>query len=178
MTDLTADDARVLLARLGVEIADGLSPAELDGIENRYDMTLADDHRTMLGAGLPLGRGWPDWRDGNPDELAERLRRPIDGVLFDVEEGAFWPDGWGERPAAARAALRVARQELATAARLVPVYGHRYLPGVKGSVGHPVLSVVQTDVIVYARDLAGYLRGERDGGAEATVTAEFWRDLV
>ncbi|MBB5871838.1 hypothetical protein F4553_005217 [Allocatelliglobosispora scoriae] len=176
MTHLTGDIARDLLRRLTAEIADGLTEVELDAIEARYGFVFATDHRAMLRAGLPHGRGWPDWRDGDPDELADRLRRPVEGVLFDVEEDIFWHPTWGDRPTLTADAVRVARRELASAPQLVPVYGHRYLPGVAGSSGHPVISVMQTDVIVYAQDLGAYLRGERSG--DARVTAAFWRDLI
>lgn len=178
MTHLTRDTTRDLVRRLASEIADGLTEAELDAIEARYGFSFAADHRALLRASLPLGRGWPDWRDGDRDELADRLRRPVEGVLFDVEEDIYWHPSWGERPSPTANAVRVARRALATAPQLVPVYGHRYLPGLPGDSGHPVLSVMQTDVIVYARDLGAYLRGERGGSADAEVIVPFWRDLI
>ncbi len=41
-----------------------------------------------------------------------------------------------------------------------PVYAHRYLPAGRGTYGHPVLSIYQTDIIVYGTDLADYINCE------------------
>jgi hypothetical protein len=64
----------------------------------------------------------------------------------------------------------------------VPVYGHRYLPAGAGTFGHPVLSVMQTDIIVYGADLADYIQREFAGqpgfSGQVEATVEFWRDLL
>lgn len=41
--------------------------------------------------------------------------------------------------------------------RLIPVYGHRYLPAFPSEAGNPVYSVYQTDIICYGNDLLTYL---------------------
>jgi hypothetical protein len=43
---------------------------------------------------------------------------------------------------------------------MIPVYAHRYLPAGRGTYGHPVLSIWQTDIIVYGTDLADYIDHE------------------
>ncbi|MFB7831604.1 SMI1/KNR4 family protein [Streptomyces sp. NPDC056056] len=165
---LTAEDARALLRLVPAEIAPGLGEAELDAVEERFGFRFAADHRVFLAAGLPLGSPrWPDWRGGDPDDLADRLARPADGLLFDVEHNGFWHPAWGPRPSRVAEALRLARAELANVPPLVPLYSHRYLPGTSGDWGHPVLSVVQTDIIVYGNDLADYLRHEFTGRASS-----------
>lgn len=161
---------------------------EVARVEQRYGFEFADDHRAFLHAGLAIGDRWPDWRHGTPEALRERLDRPVDGVLFDVEHNAFWYEGWGERPATTAAAVTVARAHLSAVPRLVPVYAHRYLPAGRGTYGHPVLSVSQTDIICYGRDLVDYVdrefggeasRGEALGGVPPErATVAFWRDLV
>ena len=40
---------------------------------------------------------------------------------------------------------------------MIPVSSHRYLPAGRGAYGHPVLSIYQTDIIVYGTDLANYI---------------------
>ena len=163
------------LARTGqCEIGPGLTDAEFARIEQDYDFEFADDHRAFLAAGLPLNAPapwrrrspWPDWRDGDPGDLRERLDWPVDGVLFDVERNALWHPSWGQRPAGTSEALRTARQHLSRALRMIPVFGHRYLPAGRGTYGHPVLSIYQSDIIVYGTDLAGY------------ITCEFSRRLI
>jgi hypothetical protein len=76
----------------------------------------------------------------------------------------------------------VARARLAEVPQLVPVYEHRFLPAGRGTSGHPVLSVWQTDIIYYGRDVADYIHQEfrgrnQDTIDEAEATAAFWRDL-
>ncbi|MEU6576597.1 hypothetical protein [Streptomyces sp. NPDC046805] len=184
------------LARTGLyEFEPGLSDAEFARIEGEYGFEFADDHRAFLAAGLPVNvppeegqtwsDPWPDWRGGDPDRLRDRLGRPVKGVLLSVEHNGFWYEGWGERPDDRAAALATARQRLADAPVLVPVYGHRYLPAGRGSHGHPVLSLWQTDVIYYGLDLVDYMhrefdeaRGDVDESWNPRATVAFWRDLL
>ncbi|MCX5402650.1 hypothetical protein OHA37_01960 [Streptomyces sp. NBC_00335] len=179
---LTVEAARGLQNMLGAEIGPGLSERELDAVQARFGFTFSADHRVFLAAGLPHGsRSWPDWRGGDPEDLAERLSRPVEGVLFDVEHSGFWHPSWRPRPSGTSAALRMARSELAAVPQLVPVYSHRYLPGTAGEWGHPVLSVHQTDIIFYGNDLADYVRHEFTGGAStlpARATVDFWSYFV
>ncbi|MFJ3964960.1 hypothetical protein [Streptomyces sp. NPDC090036] len=86
---------------LPAEIGPGLDERELDRIEERFGFRFAADHRVFPAAGLPHGtRAWPDWRGGDPADLAHRLAGPAEGVLFDVEHARFWA-GEGVQLAAA-----------------------------------------------------------------------------
>lgn len=179
---LTLESARDLQNMLRAEIGPGLSERELDAVEARFGFTFSADHRVFLAAGLPHGsRNWPDWRNGDPEDLADRLAGPVEGVLFDVEHARFWHPAWPPRPAGTSDALRIARSELAAVPQLVPVYSHRYLPGTAGECGHPVLSVHQTDIIFYGNDLDDYIRNEFTGRASslpAQSTVDFWSYFV
>lgn len=173
-------------------IGPGLSDSEFARIESDYGFEFADDHCAFLAAGLPISkppqpgrawaRPWPDWRNGDPDELRERLAWPIEGVLFDVEQDGFWYDAWGDRPSDPGAALAAARGRLSRVPAMVPVCGHRFLPAGRGTCGHPVLSMWQTDIIFYGTNLDDYIQHEfagtrtTDGAPIATVP--FWRDLL
>ncbi|MEZ0064032.1 hypothetical protein ABIA32_000010 [Streptacidiphilus sp. MAP12-20] len=175
---MTRDLALTLLAALPAEVGPGLSDAELDAVEARFGFRFAADHRTFLQAGLPLGKSWPDWRGADPEELRGRLDWPTHGVMFDVKHG-FWYPGWGTEPESRQQALQLAAARLREVPQLVPVYSHRYLPGIKGEIGHPVLSVYQTDIIYYGNDLADYLRHEFGIGpsrslAATRTTLPFW----
>jgi hypothetical protein len=111
--------------------------------------------------GRPSAPGpWPDWRDGDPADLRQRLAWPVEGVLFDVERNAYWHPSWGRRPADPGHALSAARRHLAQAPAMIPVYSHRYLPAGRLAHGHPVLSIYQTDIIVYGTDLPEYVTNE------------------
>ena len=188
--------AALRLAQTGLyEFEPGLTDAEFARIEQEYGFEFADDHRAFLAAGLPVNvppeegqtwsRPWPEWRGGDLDSLRQQLDWPVEGVLFDVEHNGFWCEAWGERPIDDTAALATARDRLADVPVLVPVYGHRYLPAGRGSSGHPVLSMWQTDIIYYGVDLADYMhrefdevRGEVDESRNPRATIRFWRDLL
>jgi len=157
--------ARQLVQTGRHEIGPGLTDAEFTRIERDYEFEFADDHRAFLAAGLPLKtpepyerrNPWPDWRDGDPGDLREILGWPVEGTLFDVQYDAFWHPSWGQRPARMSKALSTARRHLAQAPKMIPVWGHRYLPAGRGTYGHPVLSIYQTDVIMFGTDLAEYI---------------------
>lgn len=179
----------------------GLTDVEFDRIEREFGFEFADDHRAFLAAGLPVSvpfvdppgvisawrEPWPDWRDGDRDKLRARLAGPVEGVLFDVEHAGFWSDEWGcPRPEVREEALTIARAALADVPAMVPVFGHRFLPSGRGSLGHPVLSMHQTDIIYYGLDLPDWVYREFGGPVlsrtdeawNPQATARFWRDLL
>ena len=181
------------------EIAPGLTDAEFARIEGECGFEFADDHRAFLAAGLPVNtpymseagvfhtweQPWPEWRDGDPDDLHHQLGWPVRGVLREVEAGFQCCPAWGERPDDGETAMAVARWEVDEAPRLIPVYGHRFLPAGRGTFGSPVLSVYGTDIIRYGVDLTDYVNQEfeepRPGhpnGFPAKVTVPFWRDYL
>ena len=91
-------DAAARLAALDCRrLTPGLTDAEFALVEASYGFTFADDHREFLAAGLPVddepGRGWPDWRSGDPAELRRMLDWPVEGVLFDVEHNGSRHEG-------------------------------------------------------------------------------------
>jgi hypothetical protein len=179
---LGAAAARLLADAGRFPIRPGLTGPELDAVETEFGFPFADDHRAFLAAGLPTGRGWPDWRDGDRDGLRDRLAWPVEGVLFDVVQNAFWYGGWGPRPEADDDAVAVARGLMLTAPRMVPIHAHHYLPGGRGQSGHPVLSIYRTDAACNGTDLLDFLSaefglGERSGKS-GHPTVEFWSRLI
>ncbi len=176
---LTLAGAQRLLEDLRLPVEAGLSAAEQRRVEQTFEFKFNPDHRALLSAGLPVGGRWPNWRE--PASVRDRLDEPIDGVIFDVEENGFWWKGWGDRPEGTAEAVRAARRELRRTPRLVPIYGHRFCPALP-RFGLPVLSVVQTDVVVYGRDLVDYLTREFGSGATDEVgpvqTVPFWGELI
>jgi hypothetical protein len=172
-----------VLRRAGERLTPGLTDAELHDVEHRFGFRFAPEHRALLRLALPAGEGWPDWRSRDPADLEGRLRWPVDGVLFDVRNDAFWPASWGPRPVEETAALAVARERLAAVPRLVPLFSHRYLPAAPAPDPSPVFSVHQSDVIFYGGDLEDYVQHEfwLTGSWSAQVPAArvaFWSDLA
>lgn len=184
---LGREAARRLATRGSVEITAPLNDDEIARIETILGFEFADDHRAFLSTGLPRGDRWPDWRAADLTALPSLLAWPRTGVLFDVQHNGFWDQRWGVRPADQRAALALAQERLADAPQMVPVYGHRYLPAGRGTHGHPVMSMYQTDIICYGTNLADYISREfgdtrpiananRQGRPHTTVV--FWSDLI
>lgn len=189
-------------ARLGAKAADalaeagrcivapGLSKDELSSIEAGYGFEFSDDHRAFLAAGLPLDRpiasdlrhpsrpSWPDWRAGDQEHLQAMLDWPVEGVLFDVEENDYWYETWGSRPEVMEEALAMARDKLSEVPKMVPVVGHRYLPAGRGTWGHPVMSMYQTDIIYYGADLLQFVGGKVEPQHCPSGAVPFWRDLA
>jgi hypothetical protein len=147
-----------LLRGSGADLTPGLTDDEFTGVEHRFGIRFGADHRRLLARVLPVGPRWVDWRSTPANELLARLDGPIAGVLFDVEAGGFWSEGWGPRPIEPAARRAQARAELRAAPRLIPIYAHRYLP--MAPANGPVFSVHQTDVIVYGANVLDYLRHE------------------
>jgi hypothetical protein len=181
--DSTAWDVELaLMRRAGVHLAPGLSPMELAAAEARYGFRFPADLRAFLGAALPLGNS-PNWRALGSAELEEMLQWPLHGLQFDVQHNAFWWPAWGPRPDALVDATAVAERELAKAPFLIPLYSHRYLPAEPAEAGNPVLSVYQTDIIYYGRNLRDYFTNEFAGGRDVTNADEvryirFWSDVI
>lgn len=52
----------------------------------------------------------------------------------------------------------------------------------RGTWGRPVLSMYQTDIIVYGTDLLAFIAGEKTDNADyadaISRSADFWRDLI
>jgi hypothetical protein len=107
-----------------------------------------------------VGDSWPDWRTGDQAILRDQLDWPVRGILFDVEQYAFWHPDWGTRPSVTTEALAIGEERLLEAPPLAPLYGHRYLPTVPHEPGNAVLSVYQTDIIHYGNYLLDWLEDE------------------
>ena len=148
------------LADAGAWLEPGLSGAELSAVQAKWGIVFCADHAALLGIGVPVGDGWLDWRHDPDEKVRERLRAPVDGLLFDVTHNEFWPASWGERPADGEAATERAATVLAGWPRLLPLFGHRYLPAGPYPTPSPVLSVVQSDVIWYGSDLLEWVQRE------------------
>ena len=165
-----------MLADGSVTLTPGLTDDELARIEGELGFEFADDHRAFLGSAVPVGDTWPDWRAAPRRSLQQRLRLPVEGILFAVEWRDFWFGDWGVRPPRMKDALRSANYHLARVPQLVPVHSNHYLPGGHGTSGHPVLSVYQTDVSCCAAELSDY--PDPDPSRVPAPTVPFWSDLI
>jgi hypothetical protein len=165
-----------------------LTNRQLDDVEAALGIELPFEIGLLLVIGVPEGEGWWDWRDDPAAQLAGWNQGVLSGIQFDIRENEFWSTHFGPRPDAIDDRLSAAATAVAALPQLFPIHGHSAVPatiadGFASASGNPVLSIVQTDVIVYADDLAGFLH--RDFGVplplwqkEGERRFTFWSDLT
>ncbi len=156
--------------------------------------TLADYQRAGVG-----GAGWQRgtrWSGGlSDDEIAtiekrHGIRFPPDHRLFLEHLHATTPRrvgaaSWGARPAGESERRDRVAALVEAAPALLPIFGHRF---VLADGPTAVLSIHQSDIIVYGSDLRAYLLAElgdqlglpREGHGQAVDLAgvPFWGELV
>ena len=140
------------------EYAEGLTERQLQAAEGYYGFQFPPDLRSALASALPVGKRFPDWRD--PESVLDRMNWPWEGIVFDLEHSDRWLTVWGPRPKSIREQLEIVRTWYQRIPRLIPIYGHRYLPATPCKAGNPILSVYQTDIIYYGMNLDYWLSGE------------------
>jgi len=171
-----------LACRSGAVVEAGLTATELARAEGRHRFRFPPDLAQLLSEGLPRGPAFPDWRR-LPDNLDAWLRRPLEGILFDVELNDYWEPGWGRRPSEPEAGRAVAEVGVNAAPSLIPVYLHRFIPADPPEAGNPIFSVMQTDVVCYGRDLSAWAEAEWETGweerwAQGAKRIRFWSRLA
>lgn len=135
----------------------GYSLQELGFIQATWRLRFPPDLIELLRVRRPLIPGGFDWLDSPKREIQRVLAWPFEGLLFDVRECGIWREEWGEKPVSPKDQADRLRQVVAEAPKLIPLFGHRYLPDTPFESGNPVLSVYQSDVICYGADLADWL---------------------
>ncbi len=171
---------------MGIRLEAGLTDSEVKMVENRYGFVFPPDLRQLLQFGLPVGDKFVDWRNGKSEEIQVRLDWPFDGICFDIENNDFWLDKWGEKPLDTEDQFIVAKRYVDRAPKLIPIYSHRYIPDSPNQAGNPILSVYQTDIIVYGSTLEMYLLNEFGSAASREDLSsslgekkiKFWSRLV
>lgn len=145
----------------------GLNSAEITAIEDAQRIEFPADYRTFLSVlnapdrpslrfgfkGAQIAQAsdaniFTDWAQPSDQHLAYGALQS--GITFDVEKAALWPATWGDRPTSAKARAERLSILLEAAPRLIRVQGHRFMVSGLDLSPTPVLSVHQSDVIVYA----------------------------
>lgn len=162
----------------------GLTDDEIAATERRFRFTFPPDLRSLLAEALPVTPGFPDWRSGAEEDLERMLEWPADGICFDVERSGFWLAAWGARPLDPASAIALAREQIATAPTLIPIYGRRYIADEPSEAGNPVFSVHQSDIVLYADNLYDFLERDFRGRENPQPSAgeprkiRFWSELA
>ena len=160
----------------------GYTQAELDIAQELYGLRFPPDLVALLLDRRPVPSY--DWRTDD-EAIRKALEWPLEGLLFDLEHSNLWLDQWGERPDTMGGRAEILTDLVHAAPRLIPIYGHRYIPAEPHAAGNPVFSVWQSDIVYYGTDLADYLRREFEPGYFPLPAVEgavrpirFWSELV
>lgn len=164
----------------------GYSQAELEDIQDHWKLRFPPDLLELMRRRRPLMPGGFDWLVSSPAEIQRILEWPLEGLWFDVQENGLWWPEWGEKPEAPLDQFNKLGDVVAKAPKLIPLYGHRYLPAAPHESGNPVFSVYQSDVIYYGADLEDWIarevRGWGVGGAidpaHPPKEIPFWSEMV
>lgn len=190
------------LQKKGVDFEPGLSSDEVQRIEKEFGFRFPPDLGQLLQIALPVSQDFPNWRSGTRKRpifewrgfeavlvgheevpISKRFEWPYEGTCFDIENNGFWMEAWGAKPEQLSRAFQIAKEQVANAPRLIPVFGHRYIPDEPFEAGNPVFSVWQTDIIFYGNDLADYLVREfevtkPDWAASKPKRIKFWSKMA
>lgn len=189
-----------------IEFRPGLSNAECSALAERFGLRFPPDLRSFLQLTLPVRADeFPNWRDDAANELQLDQDYLLRGIWNDIDphqqpyfdmnaEGSrelvtptfqprLWSPTWGRVPEDRDAAYAVVSEQLARAPRFIRVFAHRFMPDTPAESGNPVFSIVQTDIIHYGDDLAGYFTAEfgaplSNWAAKAPRDIPFWSELV
>lgn len=155
----------------------GYKADELAEAQERYGLCFPPDLIDLLLDRRPVD--WWDWRSDDQG-IRSALKRPLEGLLFDLENNDLWWPEWGERPASAAGRAAILTSIVNAAPRLIPLYSHRYIPETPQEAGNPVFSIMQSDVIYYGANLTDYIANEigRLQPVGPVRNIPFWSELV
>jgi hypothetical protein len=141
----------------------GYSSSDLAQIQTQWRIRFPPDLVDLLRTQRPLigGPGSFDWLLSDPSYIQERFDWPFDGFWFDIEHNDLWWPEWGDKPSTPAEQRARLKEVLAGVPKLIPLFGHRYLPAEPFESGSPVFSVYQSDIICYGANLQDWIERER-----------------
>lgn len=135
----------------------GLSNSEIEMIEDQLGFVLPPDFKHLFqNVSDPDGVLFP-WSGFKLSLYSKAIERVWAGIEFDILHNRVWLKRWGIKPTSIDVAREIARKDFKNWPKLLPVYGHRFLPAEPTLSNNPVFSIVQTDIIYYGVNLAEYL---------------------
>ena len=152
----------------------GMTDNEISRIEFDWGITFPPDYRLFLQILHTINQpmicpgfdgkyryipSFYNWQT-EQDSIKQALQTIIEGLLFDVEHNNVWLHSWGEKPESQKVTQEKIHELVVKAPKLIPVFGHQYLLAEPCVAGNPVLSIVQSDIIVYSTCLRNYLIDE------------------
>ena len=144
-----------LLSR-GVTLGPGLTDEEFEKIEEIYGFRFPKDLHQIYENFTLIGDRFYNWKDFSPKNIAF-IRNCIEDALdtFDQHIRQYWLKRHGKDFS------DISDEELKlTVPRMIPIYGHRYMPATPHESGNPVFSIVTNDMIYYGADIFHYFQHE------------------
>jgi hypothetical protein len=154
-----------ILESKGIQFVSGLTDQEINNIQGSFNIIFPPDLKVFLQLGLPIADGFVNWRyslesDDYKQKITSLIEWPLDGILFDVNNNAFWMESWGHKPKSHNERQEIVKKNYIKYPKLIPIYSHRYISSDPLELDNPVLSVYQTDVIYYGFNIFDYFAKE------------------
>lgn len=174
-----------LLKRQDVKFETGLTIEEIAKIEYIYTIKFPKSLKEFLMMALPISKGFFNWRNLDQDNvmfIKKIINRPTEDI-YELAEEVYWCDDWGEEPENEIDIALIVRERLKSAPKLIPVYGHRYIPMIPED-NSPIISIHDTDIIYYGQNLEDYFKVEFGGKEQGKIEFKninpipFWSDIM
>lgn len=174
-----------LLNKKGIQLENGLTIDELKRIKDIYQFEFPNSLKEFLMTALPVSNGFYNWRDfsdDNVDYIKRAIERPKSDI-YNMAEEVYWCDDWGEEPDNERIIAEEVRKRLAKAPKLIPLYGHRYMPIILNN-NPPIISIHGVDIIYYGKNVEDYFKVEFGEKKQDLIDFQniehisFWSELM
>lgn len=178
------EDILQLLTEKEVLIEPGLTAEEIGIIEQIYNIYFPESLKVFLLQVLPISKGFYNWRDFSDNNIV-KIKKAIacpKEMVYEVADEVYWCEQWGKEPDDADGFIKEVRKRLEKAPKLIPVYGHRYMP--MDGCNPPILSIHGVDIIYYGQDLRDYFKVEFGSKKQSEIDFEripnvpFWSDIM
>ncbi|ERN14231.1 uncharacterized protein LOC18442486 [Amborella trichopoda] len=166
------------LSSCSIPIAPGLTNQEFKTLETSLSISFPPDLRIILEAGVPVGHGFPNWRQLGTQGLVSARAHLSTGLAHWLTN--HWPSSFGSKPSEPSL---VKTKADALIRESVPIYGDFYIPSSPDLGSNPVLWVRANGVKWAGFDLVDFF--ERIWGVAAPAwrakrarEIEFWKEIV
>ncbi len=146
----------------GFNFEAGLTDEEIINIEEKYGLSFPNSLKEFYKEGLPIGEPFPNWKDdseANIKKIKERIIRPYNGIVSDIKENQFWGADWPKYDTIDEK-IKYFNDLYNQAPRLIPIAYSRYIISTPETDEPAILSVHDSDIIVYGNNLKEYLENE------------------
>lgn len=174
-----------MLKQSGVQIERGLTDEELFSVQKIYGVQFPEPLKEFLKAGLPISKGFYNWRDTreqNVQYIKRIIAWPVKSIC-DLPQEVDWCDAWGDEPEDKQERENIIKYKAQNSPVLLPIFYHRFMP--TGEMKeYPVLSINGSDVIYYGKNLENYLQIEFGNEKQSDLDysdieyVPFWSDLM